>query len=52
MNIGNGLLLKYVIPCKEWSLPPVIIGSLYGLVYFYNKHMSIKVASKANRDSI
>ena len=52
MNIGNGLLLKYVISCKEWSLPPVIIESLYGLVCFYNKHVSIKVAPKANRVSI
>ena len=47
MNIGNGLLLKYVL-----SILPV--GSRYGIVYdvLYNKCTLVEVAWKVNSGSI
>ena len=46
-------MLKYAIPSKEWSLlPSLYIGSVYGLVYLYNKRMLIKVAPKVISGSL
>ena len=45
MNIANRLSVKYVYLVRNVASYQSFIGSLYGLVWFNNKYMLIKVRS-------